>query len=114
MLGDAPKSGSLFNLANAKLRLKKYAEAEPLLLESLLIEEKLGTSDPDVVQKRFIGLSIIYLELGQIDKGLVYLRKTLPVADHAGFPGLRAKWYPAYIEKLEELGRGNEAAEFRK
>lgn len=114
LLGDAPKSGSLFNLANAKLRLGKFAEAEPLLLESIRLEEKLGNKGDDRMQKRYIGLSIVYLELGQIDKGLPYLRKTLPYADNPGFPGLKTRSYPAYIKKLEALGRTEEANEFRK
>jgi len=114
LLGDAAKSGSLFNLANAKLRLGKFAEAEPLLLESIRIEEKLANKGDERMQKRYIGLSIVYLELGQIDKGLPYLRKTLPFADNPEFPGLKARSYPAYVEKLEALGRMKEAREFRK
>lgn len=112
-LGEAAKSGSLFNLANAKIRLGKFAEAEPLLLESLRIEEKLGTT-PDLVRKRVIALSIVYLEMDQIDKGLVYLKKTRPFAKDPAFASLIAKLYPGYVEKLEKLGRTSEAAEFRK
>ena len=114
LLGDAAKSGSLFNLANAKLRLGKFAEVEPLLLESIRLEEKLGNKGDERMQKRYIGLSIVYLELGQIDKGLPYLRKTLPYVDNPGFPGLKTRSYPAYVKKLDALGRTQEADEFRK
>lgn len=111
-LGEAPKSGSLFNLANAKIRLEKFAEAVPLLLESLRIEEMLG-SPPNIIQKRFIALAIVYLETDQIDKGLVQLRKTLPFSKDPAFSGPTSKLYPRYAEKLEKLGRTREAAEFR-
>ena len=66
------------------------------------------------MQKRYIGLSIVYLELGQIDKGLPFLRKTLPYADNPEFPGLKTRSYPAYVKKLESLGRSQEADEFRR
>lgn len=112
-LGPAAKSGSLFNLANAKIRLRKFAEAEPLLLESLELEKKISGEQAPLTQKRNIALAMVYLELNQPERGLPYLRQTLVLASSPDFKGLRAKLYPAYVEKLEGLGRFEEAKPFR-
>jgi len=112
-LGPAAKSGSLFNLANAKIRLKKYSEAEPLLLESLEIEKKINGEQASLTQKRNIALAMVYLELDQPERGLPYLEQTLPLAMSPDFIGLRAKLYPSYVEKLERLGKSEEAMPFR-
>ena len=112
-LGPAAKSGSLFNLANAKIRLKKHAEAEPLLLESLEIEKKISGEQAPFTQKRNIALAMVYLELDQPERGLPYLRQTLPLASSPDFIGLRAKLYPSYVEKLERLGKVEDAMPFR-
>ncbi|MBC7366371.1 MAG: tetratricopeptide repeat protein [Undibacterium sp.] len=112
-LGPAAKSGSLLNLANAKIRLKKYAEAEPLLLESLEIEKKISGEQAPITQKRNIALAMVYLELEEPERGLPYLRQTLPLAPSPDFIGLKAKLYPSYVEKLERLGRAGDAIPFR-
>lgn len=112
-LGLAAKSGSLFNLANAKIRLKKYAEAEPLLLMSLEIEKKISGEQALLTQKRNIGLAMVYLELDQPERGLPYLRQTLPLAQTQDFAGLKAKLYPSYVEKLDRLGKSEDAMPFR-
>lgn len=73
-LSSAAKSGSLGNFENAKIRLRKYADAEPLLLESLEIEIKISGEQAPFTQKRNIALAIVYLELDQPERGLPYLR----------------------------------------
>lgn len=105
-LGLEEKSGSLFNLANAKIRLGKFAEAEPLLLESVRIEEDLGNHE--LTQKRYFGLAIVYLETKQLDEGLVWLRKTLPVAGTPEFRGLSEFLYPKCLLAFEEAGRSSD------
>ena len=112
-LGPAAKSGSLFNLANAKIRMKRYAEAEPLLLESLKIEKRISGEQALFTQKRNIALAMVYLELNQPELGLPYLRQTLPLALSQDFIGLRAKLYPSYVNLLERLGKNEDAMPFR-
>jgi tetratricopeptide (TPR) repeat protein len=114
LLGDAAKSGSLFNLANTKLRLGKFSEAEQLLLESLKIEQRITKSDDPRVHKRFIGLAMVYRSLDQYEKGLPFARETFKYSDSPEKYG-DIKWrkiYDWYAAKLEGAGRVDEAKPF--
>lgn len=112
-LSDAQKSGSRFNLANAKIRLEKFAEAEPLLLESLALEKKISGPQHRFTVKRYFGLAIVYFELGQQEKGLEYLRNTQVMASDPEFEEAARIWYPKYADWLSDQGRDKEAQRLR-
>lgn len=113
-LSSAEKAASRFNLANAKVRMGKYADAEPLLLESLVLYENLSGPGYRFAVKRYFGLAIVYFEAGKHDQGLDYLRKTEPLARDAEFAVLAKTAYGRYADWLDAQDRSAEAAFLRK
>jgi tetratricopeptide (TPR) repeat protein len=73
------KSLRLYELGMVKQRLGKFAEAEPLLKESLEIEQALSSSSK-VVGQRLIGLSGAYAGQGKWAEGTETLERLIPIA----------------------------------
>jgi len=112
-LSPAEKSGALFNFANAKLRLGKFAEAVPLLLESLALEETVSGPSSAFTMKRHFGLAIAYLGSQQEEKGVPYLLKTVPFATSEEFFSVAERYYPPYQQWLIQHGRSSEASQLQ-
>lgn len=79
-LGQELKSQRQYNLARIKRQLAKFAEAEQLLKESLLIEDKLAPVSDQRIGRRLVELSVNLAGQNKWDEGTQYLQRVLPLA----------------------------------
>jgi len=74
------KSQRLYNLARIKRQLAKFAEAEDLLKQSLVIEEKMSPPSNERIGRRLVELSVNLAAQDKWKEGVQYLDRVLPIA----------------------------------
>lgn len=76
-LGPEEKSQRLYNLARIKRRLAKFSEAEDLLKQSLVIEEKQSPQSEIKIGRRLVELSVNYAAQDKWNEGAKCLDRIL-------------------------------------
>ena len=113
-LGPELKSQRLYNLARIKRAVGKFSEAEPLLKQSLSLEESLTGHASLQVGRRLVELSVNLAAQDKWLEGAPYLARATPLVGLFS-PAERAFTKSAletYAPKLQTLGRKDEANAF--
>jgi tetratricopeptide (TPR) repeat protein len=115
-LGNAPDAGvsaAMYSVGRMKGILCKFGEAEPLLLESLKLEEGVSGTESAITSKRLFELARFYSDRGMYDKSLPYFSRGIPVVVKLGVessdPIALADVYDEYAVALERSGQRAEA-----
>lgn len=115
-LGQGLKSQRLYNLALIKRRLLKFTEAEVLLHQSLVIEEKLSPPSSLRIGLRHVELSVNLASQGRWSEGSHLLERVLPIA--VQFEGQDRSWTSEvlrrYAEQLRRTNQPDVASSFEK
>jgi hypothetical protein len=86
-VGHAPDSGisaSLYGLGRMKGYQCKFDEAEPLLLESLKLEESASGPDSELTTKRLFELARYYYDQGKFGQSIPYFARGIPAVQRLG------------------------------
>lgn len=114
-LGDAAKAGSLYNLAETKRILRKYAEAEVLFLQAVPFAARAWNEDSYEHRMLNTAFVLLYLDTHNAAKGWPYLEKTFDKPDSQKYGG-NVRWLEVYGEyeiELSRLGMHSEASRVR-
>ena len=114
-LGDAAKAGSLYNLGETQRILRKYSEAEAMLLQALPFAARGWKEDLYKLQMLDTALVLLYFDTHDAAKGWPYLRKTFGKPNSHKY-GANVRWldvYGQYEKELSQLGMAAEAASVR-
>jgi len=114
-LGDAAKAGSLYNLAETKRIMRKYTEAESLLLQAVPFDARARKDDSYAHRMLNTSFVLLYLDMHDAAKGWPYLEKTFDKPDSQKYGG-NVRWLEVYAEyevELSKLGMHSEATRLR-
>jgi non-specific serine/threonine protein kinase/serine/threonine-protein kinase len=106
-LDDQPllKARLMDTIGNVYRGLGAYAEAEPLLLESLDLRQRmLGPEDPDIAEA-LVSLATLYREKGDADQALPLLQRAVRIQEGAGEPLPLARCLLELASAERSLGR---------
>ena len=81
---DAGISASMYGLGRMKGYLCKFSEAEPLLLESLNLEESATGPESAITTKRLFELARLYSDRGMYAQSLPYFARGIPAVQRLG------------------------------
>lgn len=113
-LGSELKSQRLYNFARIERRLGKFAEAEQLLRQSILIEEARSGPNSVKVGRRLVELSVDLAGQEKWIEGADQLARVLPIADQ--FSGEERSYTKVvltkYSEELRRAGVSELSAQF--
>jgi tetratricopeptide (TPR) repeat protein len=112
---DAGVSAAMYGVGRMKGYLCKFDEAEPLLLESLALEEKVTGPESGITTKRLFELARFYYDRGQFEKSIPYFARGIPAVEKLGVetsdPIALADALDEYSIALTKSGRSPESAE---
>jgi tetratricopeptide (TPR) repeat protein len=115
---DAGVSAAMYGLGRMKGYLCKFDEAEPLLLESLALEEKVTGPESGITTMRLFELARFYYDRGQFEKSVPYFARAIPAVQKLGVeasdPIALADTLDEYATALGKVGRAQESAEAKK
>jgi hypothetical protein len=110
---DAGISASMYGLGRMKGYLCKFNEAEPLLLESLKLEEGVTGPDSGITTKRLFELARFYFDRGMNAQSLPYFARGIPAVPRLGVessdPIALADALDEYSVALSKTGNKTEA-----
>ena len=108
-LGPELKSQRLYNLARIKRRVSKFSEAEDLLRQSIVLEEKLSGQSSVPMARRFAELSVNLAGLNRWNEGVIYLKQLVPISSQ--FSGSERSFIITVLrEYAKHLERTGESA----
>jgi tetratricopeptide (TPR) repeat protein len=120
-LGHAPDAGisaAMYGLGRMKGYLCKFDEAEPILLESLDLEEKVTGPESGITAKRLFELARFYYDRGQFERSIPYFSRGIPAVQKLGAetsdPLALAEALDEYSNALAKAGRASDSAEAKK
>jgi hypothetical protein len=115
---DAGVSAAMYGAGRMKGYLCKFDEAEPLLVESLTLEEKVTGPESAITTKRLFELARFYYDRGQFEKSVPYFARGIPAVEKLGVgtsdPIALADALDEYSIALAGIGRSPESAEAKK
>ncbi|MFI5337291.1 MAG: tetratricopeptide repeat protein [Opitutales bacterium] len=113
-LGPLLKAQALYNLGCVKRRVRKYAEAEDLLKQSLALDEKILSSDDLDTDRCRIELCVVFAAQAKWVDGSRYLEQVLPHVSR--FSGHEREFtlaaFKHYSEELRKIGQEERAKVF--
>ena len=116
-IGHAPDEGvsaAMYGLGRSKAYLCKFAEAEPLLLESLTLQEKAAGPEGPIMTKRLFELARFYSDRGRYKQSLPFFERGVPTVEKLG---VEASDPMAFADALDDyanaLERSGETAKAR-
>jgi hypothetical protein len=115
---DAGVSAAMYGLGRVKGYLCKFGEAEPLLMESLALEEKVTGPESGITTKRLFELARFYYDRGLFEKSIPYFRRGIPAVEKLGIedadPIGFADVLDEYSNALAKSGQSPAAADAKK
>ena len=115
---DAGVSAAMYGLGRIKGYLCKFDEAEALLLESLVLEERVTGPESGITTKRLFELARFYYDRGQFEKSVPYFARGIPAVQKLGVetsdPIALADALDEYATALGKVGRTLDSAEAKK
>ena len=103
-LGDDARAGVLYNLGDTKRILRKYDEAESLLLQAQAAAAKAWSPDSYSARMLNSGFVLLYLEKGEPLKGWPYVQRSFGTPDSTQYGG-NIRWTEVYADYERELAR---------
>ena len=110
------RSESLYVLGQIKRQMGKFAEAEPLINESLVLEHKISPEDNQKISLRLYELALCSAGLNKWQEGAIHLEQILPTIDtfENKQRALVLRLASVYTKKLRGLNQTETADRFEK